>query len=371
MFVGYFAQKLSTARRLGDAESRAERIVDDAKRLVEQAVRDSETKIRDADAKIRAGELEAKELALRVRGELDQEARARQKEIQEVERRVLQQEEHLARRLDQLDRRDTDVQNRERGLADRERGVAEKEARLATALEEQRRKLEGIAGLTAEEAKRQLLAQMESEARREAQLIGMRLEEEARETAHVKAKEVLATTIQRLAPDYTVETAVSIVDLPSDDMKGRIIGREGRNIRALEQHTGVDLIVDDTPEAVLISAYDPYRREIARLALQKLIADGRIHPARIEEVVDQGQAGHGAAHQGGGREGLLRGGGPRPAPRAGQAGRPDEVPDVVRAELPPALEGSGVAGRDDGLRDRRRRQARQAHGARSTTSARP
>ena len=154
-------------------------------------------------------------------------------------------------------------------------------------VDEQRRKLEPIAGLTAEEAKRQLLAQMEEEARREAQLIAMRLEEEAREGAERKAREVLATTIQRLAPDYTVETAVSIVDLPSDDMKGRIIGREGRNIRALEQPTGVDLIVDDTPEAVLISAYDPYRREIARLALQRLIADGRIHPARIEEVVEK------------------------------------------------------------------------------------
>src|SRR6266536_5089699 len=251
LFVGYFAQKLATARKLGDAESRAQRILDDAKRLVDQASRESESKIREA------------------------------------ERRINQQEEQLTRRLDQLDRRETDAQARERGLAERERTVAANEARLSTALEEQRRKLEGIAGLTAEEAKRQLLAQMEAEARREAQLIAMRLEEEARETAHVKAKEVLATTIQRLAPDYTVETAVSIVDLPSDDMKGRIIGREGRNIRALEQHTGVDLIVDDTPEAVLISAYDPYRREIARLALQKLIADGRIHPARIEEVVDK------------------------------------------------------------------------------------
>src|SRR5205814_1401417 len=140
---------------------------------------------------------------------------------------------------------------------------------------------------TPDEAKRQLLASMEAEARREAQLTGMRLEEEARETAREKAKEVLATTIQRLAPDYTVETAVSVVDLPSDDMKGRIIGREGRNIRALELHTGVDLIVDDTPEAVLISSYDPYRREIARQALQILVADGRIHPARIEEVVEK------------------------------------------------------------------------------------
>ena len=292
LFVGYFAQKLTTARTLGDAEARAQRILEDAKRLVDQAARDSEAKIREgeakareAEARIRAGELEAKEHALRIRAELDQEGRARQKEIQGVERRILQQEEQLARRLDQLDRRETDAQNRERAMTERERVMTEKEGRLATALEEQRRKLEGIAGLTAEEAKRQLMAQVEIESRREAQLMGMRLEEEARETAHAKAKEVLATTIQRLAPDYTVETAVSIVDLPSDDMKGRIIGREGRNIRALELHTGVDLIVDDTPEAVLISAYDPYRREIARLSLQRLIADGRIHPARIEEVV--------------------------------------------------------------------------------------
>jgi ribonuclease Y len=285
LILGYLLQKVSTARTLGDAETRANRILEDARRLVEQATRESEAKAREAEARIRASELEAKELALRMRAELDQEMRGRQREIQEVERRVLQQEEQLARRLDQLDRRESEGQAHERALAERERVVAANEARLATALEEQRRKLEVIAGLTAEEAKRQLVQQMEAEARREAQLIAMRLEEEARETAHAKAKEVLATTIQRLAPDYTVETAVSIVDLPSDDMKGRIIGREGRNIRALEQHTGVDLIVDDTPEAVLISAYDPYRREIARLALGRLIADGRIHPARIEEVV--------------------------------------------------------------------------------------
>ena len=285
LFVGYFTQKLATTRKLGDAETRAQRILDDAKRLVDQATREADSKVREADAKVRAGELEAKELVLKVRTELDQESRARQREFQEVERRILQQEEQLARRLDQLDRRETESQARDRAMAERERLAVANEARLSTALEEQRRKLEGIAGLTAEEAKRQLIAQMEAEARREAQLIGMRLEEEARETAQVKAREVLATTIQRLAPDYTVETAVSIVDLPSDDMKGRIIGREGRNIRALEQHTGVDLIVDDTPEAVLISAYDPFRREIARLALGKLIADGRIHPARIEEVV--------------------------------------------------------------------------------------
>ena len=285
--VGYLGQKITTVRTIGDAETRARRIIDDAKRHVDQAAREAEAKGREAEARIRGSDLEAKEAALRARSELEQETRTRQKEIQDVERRVLQQEEQLGRRLDQIDRRESDVQARDRALAERERRLGETEARLANALEEHRRKLEAIAGLTAEEARRQLMAQVEVEARREAQLLAMRLEEEARETANTKAKEVLATTIQRLAPDYTVETAVSIVDLPSDDMKGRIIGREGRNIRALELHTGVDLIVDDTPEAVLISAFDPYRREIARLALQRLVADGRIHPARIEEVVEK------------------------------------------------------------------------------------
>jgi len=287
LFIGYLAHKLTIARTLGDAETRAKSILDEGRRAVDQARTDAEAKLREGETRIRNAELEAKEVALKMRSDLEQETRARQKEIQGVERRVLQQEEQLARRLDQLDRREQELQGRDRSLTEREKTMIAAEARLNSALDEQRRKLEGIAGLTAEEAKRQLMAQVEVESRREAQLLGMRLEEEAKETAQVKAREVLASTIQRLAPDYTVETAVSIVDLPSDDMKGRIIGREGRNIRALELHTGVDLIVDDTPEAVLISAYDPYRREIARLALQKLIADGRIHPARIEEVVEK------------------------------------------------------------------------------------
>jgi ribonuclease Y len=271
--VGYLIHKASSDRRIGGAEREARRIVENAQR--------------EADTLKKSTELEARETTLKARAAFEDEARRREREIQMIETRILAKEEDLARKLEQIERRLAEYGDKDRALAARERAVLDSERRLASALDEQRRKLEVIAGLTAEEAKRQLLAQMEDEARREAQLAAMRLEEEARETAREKAKEVLATTIQRLAPDYTVETAVSVVDLPSDDMKGRIIGREGRNIRALELHTGVDLIVDDTPEAVLISAYDPYRREIARLALQRLVADGRIHPARIEEVVNK------------------------------------------------------------------------------------
>jgi ribonucrease Y len=269
--VGFLLHKASSDRRIGGADREARRIL--------------ETAEREADTRRKAAELEIRESTLKSRTAFEEDTRRREREIQSIEQRILTKEEEVARKLDQLERRLDELTAKEKGLGARERTVGESERRLASAMEEQRRKLETIAGLTAEEAKRQLLSQMEDEARREAQLTAMRLEEEARETAREKAKEVLATTIQRLAPDYIVETAVSVVDLPSDDLKGRIIGREGRNIRALELHTGVDLIVDDTPEAVLISAYDPYRREIARLALQRLIADGRIHPARIEEVV--------------------------------------------------------------------------------------
>ena len=273
LVLGFILHKWISERKIGDAASQAERIVHEAER--------------EAANRVKTAELEVKEAALKARSTFEEETRQREGKIQAIEQRVLSKEEELARKLDQLERRLNESVSKERELTGREKTMGEKESRLASALDEQRRKLESIASLTAEEAKRQLLAQMEIEARREAQLMAMRLEEEARETAQVKAREVLATTIQRLAPDYTVETAVSVVDLPSDDMKGRIIGREGRNIRALELHTGVDLIVDDTPEAVLISAYDPYRREIARRSLQVLIADGRIHPARIEEVVEK------------------------------------------------------------------------------------
>jgi ribonuclease Y len=272
-FAGIVLQRRITARHLGDVAQHGQRVL-------EEAERNAETRLKDAA-------IEAKEVVYRARTELEQEIRERQKEIQTLERRLSQKEEQVSRRLDQFDRRDRDYHAREEGLRTRELGLKEIEARHQALVDEQRRQLERMAGMTAEEAKQRLLGQMEEEARREATLLAMRLEEEAKESAERKSREILATTIQRLAPDYTVETAVSIVDLPSDDMKGRIIGREGRNIRALELATGVDLIVDDTPEAVIISGYDPLRREIAKVALERLITDGRIHPARIEEVVDK------------------------------------------------------------------------------------
>jgi len=270
---GMLVQRSITVRKIGDATEQGRRIVEDAQR--------------NAEARLKDATIEAKEVVYKARVDLERETKEHQKEIQGLERRLAQKEEQVTRRLDQLDRRDRDYHAKEEALGTRERAVKQLEERHLGMIDEQRRQLERVAGLTAEEAKQRLIGQMEEEARREAILIGMRLEEEARQNAERKAREVLATTIQRLAPDYTVETAVSILDLPSDDMKGRIIGREGRNIRALELATGVDLIVDDTPEAVIISAYDPLRREVARLTLQRLIADGRIHPARIEEVVDK------------------------------------------------------------------------------------
>src|SRR5215510_13138427 len=209
LLIGFFLHKWFTDKRLGEATERAERIVAEAQR--------------EADNRTKASELEVRESTLKARAEFETETRRREREIHSVEQRILVKEEQLARKLEDIDRRLTAFSSKDAALAKREKTLTEQEQRLGAAMDEQRRKLEVIAGLTAEEAKRQLLAQMEEEARREAALVAMNVEEEARETAHGKAKEVLATTIQRLAPDYTVETAVYIVDLPSDDMKGRII----------------------------------------------------------------------------------------------------------------------------------------------------
>ena len=284
-------QRQVTTRRLGD-------VAQHSRRVVEEAERAAETRLKDAA-------IEAKEVVYQARTELEQEVRERQKEIQALERRLSQKEEQVSRRLDQFDRRDRDYHAREEGLRTREQGLKEIEAKQQALVDEQRRHLERIAGLTAEEAKQRLLAQMEAEARREAILIAMRLEEEAREGAERKAREVLATTIQRLAADYTVETTVSVVHLPTDDMKGRIIGREGRNIRAFEMATGVDVIIDDTPEAVILSGFDPVRREIAQ-ARAPAAGRRRPHPSGAHRGGRrEGPEGDRAAPQGAGRAGVL------------------------------------------------------------------
>jgi ribonucrease Y len=245
---------------------------------VHRAKQESERIISDADAKRRELVLEAKDEAIRLRNEVDREQAQRRKEVDRLERRLQQKEEQIDRRLEQFERRD-------RKLQQREREAEERDQQLEDLVLQRQQEVERVAQLTLEEAKTVVLQQAENEVRDIVNRRVRELEQEAKEESARRAREVLATTIQRIAPDYVAETTVSVVPLPSDDMKGRIIGREGRNIRSLEQATGVDLIVDDTPEAVTLSSFDPVRREIARRALAKLLQDGRIHPARIEEVV--------------------------------------------------------------------------------------
>ena len=259
-----------------EAEQRAKQILEDAERT-------GETKVREA-------ELAAKEKLLQARSEFESASRKRRSELEQVERRLTQKEDTLDKRTEDLGTRDREVATRERSLGGREQTVAEKEAEVARLLAEEREKLEHIAGLTAQQAREELVRSLEQDARMEAANIVKRLEDEARETAHKQAQRIIGMAVQRAASDYVSEATVSVVMLPNDEMKGRIIGREGRNIRALETATGIDLIVDDTPEAVILSGFDPFRREVARVALERLITDGRIHPARIEEVVEKVKA---------------------------------------------------------------------------------
>ncbi len=239
---------------------------------------------------LREAELAAKEKLLQARNEFEKVSRSRRGELETLERRLLQKEDNLDRRAEELTRREKDSGQLERALTHRERELDERQEELDTLIADERRRLEQIAGLTAQQSKDELVRVMENEARNDAAHLVKRIEDEAREQATRHAQRIIANAIQRNASDFVAETTVSVVLLPNDEMKGRIIGREGRNIRALETATGVDLIVDDTPEAVILSGFDPYRREIARVALERLIADGRIHPARIEEVVEKVKA---------------------------------------------------------------------------------
>jgi len=255
---------------------------------------EAETAIRRAQAEAQKTELDAKERLLKARETAETEATKRRSELVEIEKKILQKEETLDKKLTNAEKREQDSENRAKNLDKREKRLEEIEEEAQAAADkiiaEQREKLEKIAGLTAEQAKKDLIRDLENEARLDATGMVRRIEEEALDTANQKAKRILSMTIQRMASEHVVETTVSVLELPSDDLKGRIIGREGRNIRAVEAATGVDIIVDDTPEAVLLSSFDPIRREVARRALERLIQDGRIHPARIEEVVEKVRA---------------------------------------------------------------------------------
>ena len=252
-----------------------------------QAVRAAQAEARQIEAEARARQkdliLEAKEDKIRLLREAEDEARARRTELAALERRLLQRDEQLDQRTDMLEERD-------RKLLDRERELDKTREELARAQQEQVTKLERLSGMSAEDAKAALLDAVREEAEHDAVKLGRAIERKAREEANEKARDVIVTAMQRIAADHTAEHTVSVIHLPNDEMKGRIIGREGRNIRALEQATGVDLIIDDTPETVVLSGFDPVRREVARLALTKLISDGRIHPGRIEEVVSKARA---------------------------------------------------------------------------------
>ncbi len=271
--AGYGVRVLVSRKRVAEAKAGAARMTQEAEK--------------EAESKRREAELEIRDRMLQSRVELERETRDQRNELQTLERRLLQREELVNRQMEGLDRRDKEMQARQQTLQQQTAAVAESEQRLKVLVEEQRRALERVAGMTTEEAKRVLLKALEEEARLEAAALAKRIEEEARETADHKAREILAVAVDRCSTDFVAEATVSVVDLPSDDMKGRIIGREGRNIRAFEKATGIDVIVDDTPEAVILSGFDSVRREVARIALQRLIADGRIHPARIEEVVEK------------------------------------------------------------------------------------
>jgi ribonuclease Y len=252
-----------------------------------QAMKAAQAEARRIEAEARARQkeliLEAKEEQQRLQREAEDEARARRQELTQLERRLLQRDEQLDQRMDMLEARD-------RKLLDREREIDQSREDLQRAHQEQVAALERVSGMSADDAKGILLEAVREEAEHDAVKLARAIERKAREEADEKARDVIVTAMQRIAADHTAEHTVTVVHLPSDEMKGRIIGREGRNIRALEQATGVDLIIDDTPESVVLSGFDPVRREVARIALTKLIGDGRIHPGRIEEVVAKARA---------------------------------------------------------------------------------
>ncbi len=269
--LGYFVRLRQAQSRLHSVESLSQKLMEDARR--------------EADTLKKEALLQAKDQIYQMKVEFEAETKERRSELNQFERRLAQKEELLDKKSDNLEGREQEATRRELAIIDRERQVEEQRAKYDHLVSQQKETLERIAAMTQEEARAQLIQTVEDEARHEAAKTLKRVEQETKEQAAKKCQEILALACKRYAGDYAVEKTVSVVSLPSDEMKGRIIGREGRNIRAIEAATGVDLIIDDTPEAVILSGFNPMRREIARLSLERLISDGRIHPARIEEVV--------------------------------------------------------------------------------------
>lgn len=268
LLLGYILRKYLAEARIASAEEAAKRILEESEK--------------EAEARKREVILEAKEEIHLMRNEAERENRERRNEVQRLERRYLQKEETLERKLESLEKK-------EENLAKNEQELGDKRNHLEELLKKQTVELERISGLSTEEARTLILENVRDDVKRDAALIIREEESRAKEEADKRAREIVAMAIQKGAAEIVAETTVSVVPLPNDEMKGRIIGREGRNIRTLETLTGVDLIIDDTPEAVILSSFDPIRREVARIALEKLIADGRIHPARIEEMVEKAQ----------------------------------------------------------------------------------
>ncbi|MBN1872087.1 MAG: ribonuclease Y [Candidatus Omnitrophica bacterium] len=272
-FFGYIIRKFVAKRKLKSAEEKARVMMEELKREVANRRKEID--------------LEAKDLLHKTRVEFEKESRERKQELTVLEKRLMQREENLERKVDLLDKKEKSIESREYSISKKEKEILTKHKELESLLEEEKNKLQRISNMSKEEAKKILLSRMEGEIKHETSLMVQKYMEETRSKADKEARKIIGMAIQKCAAEHTVETTVSVVNLPNDDMKGRIIGREGRNIRALEIATGVDVIIDDTPEAVILSAFDIVKREVAKRSLEKLIEDGRIHPGRIEEIVEK------------------------------------------------------------------------------------
>jgi ribonucrease Y len=271
--LGYVLRKYTAKMKVKRAEDKAKTIINDSKVEAERRKRESI--------------IEAKDLTLKMRAELEEEAKERRKELLVMEKRLMQKEENIDKKVDYIDQKEKETKKEEANIRRRFEDVRKKEEDLGKLIDQEKERLQEISGMSKQQAKDLLISKMETEARQEAAYTIKQIQDETKDKADREARKIVGLAIQKCAVDHTVESTVSVVNLPSDEMKGRIIGREGRNIRALEMATGVDVIIDDTPEAVIISGFDKYRREIARIALERLIEDGRIHPGRIEEVVEK------------------------------------------------------------------------------------